>query len=311
MNEFELIAHFFKPTSHHHLSNRLGVGDDAAIIDVPNNQQLVTSIDTLVSGVHFPTDTQPYDIGFKSIAVNLSDMAAMGAIPTAILLSITLPNNDPIWIERFAKGVFTLLDRYQVDLMGGDLSRGPLSITATAMGYVDNNTAIRRQGAAPGDTLYVSGTLGGAAYALNNNTALDALNRPQPRVMLGQALSGIASAAIDISDGIAADIQKLTHASHVGATIHLNQLPLSPLLASCTQKQIQTYVLCGGDDYELCFTVPKTKQAILTQLKDQVDCPFQAIGTITDTKIVEILDQTGKPVIIQHSGFDHFRSDGE
>lgn len=311
MNEFELINHFFKQKQLYHHSNILGSGDDAAIIDVPSDSQLVTSIDTLVAGIHFPIDTHPYDIGYKSIAVNLSDMAAMGATPTAVLLSLTLPSNDASWIELFAQGMFALLSQHHVDLIGGDMSHGPLSISATAMGLVKKHKAITRHGAQIDDHIFISGALGGAAYALQHDTSLTALNQPTPRVALGQALTGIANACIDISDGLTADLEKITTASRVGASIQLDQLPLSPLMTDCTLEQIQQFALCGGDDYELCFTVPDTKLSQLSAIKQKAQCPITAIGKINKSKTVTVLDQSGQSITIKKRGFDHFRSDSD
>ncbi|MCH9643598.1 MAG: thiamine-phosphate kinase [Gammaproteobacteria bacterium] len=306
--EFNLIKNHFTRDKLQQTSNQLGTGDDAAVIEAPDGKQLVTSIDTLVSGIHFPEDTDAFDIGFKAVAVSLSDMAAMGATPTAMLISLTIPDNDENWLELFAKGIFELLNQHQVDLIGGDMSRGPLSISTVAMGLVDKDCAITRSGAQIGDAVYVSGTLGDAAYALLNDQTLAALNRPQPRVLLGQALAGIASAAIDISDGLAADLSKLIEASRVGATVFCQRLPLSSLLLKqCDHEQALQFALSGGDDYELCFTVPQDKIAALEAIQNNIDCDIHCIGAVVDGTALDIIDSDGKSVIIKNAGFDHFK----
>jgi len=239
MDEFELIARYFTPQKISRADVIVDIGDDCAILDIPTTSHLAITTDTLVNGVHFPMETAAFDVGYKSLAVNLSDLAAMGATPAWASLALTLPGYDETWLAEFSRGFFDLATRHGVQLMGGDMTRGPLSITVTALGFVPKNQAIQRQGAKPGDLIYVTDTLGDAGLALSflkNKTAMAAahqhtiltrLNRPEPRIDIGIQLRPIASSAIDISDGLAADLGHILKKNRVGAHIYVDQLPLS------------------------------------------------------------------------------------
>ena len=278
LSEFGLIQRFFTP-SKQRPDVLLGGGDDCALLQVPPGQALAVSIDTLVEGVHFLAGTDPYAIGWKTLAVSLSDLAAMGAEPAWATLALTLPAADPEWLRGFSSGLYAVADRYHVSLVGGDTTRGPLCISLQAHGLVEPDAALRRSGARPGDLIFVTGSLGDAALALRlrqsnrqclpskQQETLDArLDRPQPRVEVGLALRGRASAAIDISDGLRADLGHILAASGVGARIHLDDLPLSSALrACCDEAEALQYALVGGDDYELCFTVPPQRESELVE----------------------------------------------
>jgi thiamine-monophosphate kinase len=288
MNEFSLIRHYFATQTTQRSDVTLGIGDDGAIIDIPSGYQLVITTDTLVAGVHFPVNTQPTDIGHKALAVNLSDLAAMGATPAWVTLALTMPSADRLWIGHFCTGLFRLADAHQVALIGGDLTRGPLSITIQAMGLIPTNQALKRSGAKPGDLIYVTGTLGDAGYALNHlNKSIDVslierLNKPAPRVEIGKKLRRIATAAIDISDGLCADLSHILAASQVGARVNVDLLPLSKELLKATDRASALSLALGaGDDYELCFTVSADQQENLARLLTNTDCNHSYIGTIT------------------------------
>jgi thiamine-monophosphate kinase len=318
-SEFNIIAQYFtQPTKH----TDLGVGDDAALIQVANGMQLATSVDMLVAGTHFFADAAPYDIGWKVLAVNVSDMAAMGAQPKWATLAIALPSINEAWLAEFSRGFFACAQAFNVDLVGGDTTRGPLTISVQIMGEVPIGKALRRDGARAGDDIWVSGSLGDAALALailQNSYKTDAawqedelskwlqcLHRPQPRANLGLALRGLATSCIDVSDGLLADLGHILKASNLGATIYLEQLPVSFYnLNHLDDQMVQQFVLAGGDDYELCFTAPKSKKTEINQLSQQMNLSISCIG--------ETQESTGLVVRYQHQiitphkkGFDHF-----
>lgn len=310
MNEFDIIKNFFANQTRSRNDVMAGIGDDAAIVDVPDNYQLAITTDTLVAGIHFPIETPPFDIGYKSIAVNLSDLAAMGAMPAWITLALTLPQANETWLTEFSRGLFTLANRFNIQLIGGDLTQGPLSITLQAIGLLPKNKALKRNTAKPGDLIYVTNFLGDAALGLqclqkkikipDENYFISRLNQPEPQIEIGQNLLEIANAAIDISDGLSADLQHILTQSNVGAIINVDQLPLSPQMRKAlpTKKAIEL-ALTGGDDYELCFTVPKEKQ---TQLKNAVTC----IGIITEKKELTLHYQNGTSYDGNQAGYQHF-----
>lgn len=316
LHEFDIIQQFFTQPIQDLKNIQLGVGDDAALLTIPSGHQLVTSIDTIVSGIHFPKETPAQDIGHKSLAVSLSDMAAMGAEPSSVLLSITLPTADKTWLTDFSEGFFKLANQYSISLIGGDTSRGPLSITTVANGFVPKTQALYRHKAQVGDLIYVSGTLGDAGLALKelkqNNTniepaLLQQLNYPQPRIELGIALREIASSAIDISDGLAADLEKILLASHLGAIIEAEKLPLSKHMRQLQHKdQVWQLALSAGDDYELCFTVPSAHQQPLKKALASIDCDYTCIGKMTDSDNLDILDSSGQSIKLQTNGYQHF-----
>lgn len=317
LSEFDLIARYFtRPVTRNDVV--LGVGDDAALIKVPEGRQLVVAVDTLVAGRHFPDDTGAYDIGWKALAVNLSDLAAMGAIPAWATLSLTLPEVDEDWLQAFAEGFYALADRCQVALVGGDTTRGPLSVTVQLQGYIQPGKALRRDAAVSGHALFVSGTLGDAACALQQLQAgadvdedlLERLNRPQPRVALGQSLGGVAAACIDISDGLLADLGHILETSGCGATLWPERLPASDALKELPCEQRLACQYNGGDDYELCFTVaPENYAALLTLLREQ-SLAVTEIGVIDSHPGIRSQYEDGRVVKPQIHGFDHFRTGG-
>ena len=318
LSEFELIDRFFRRPPRHAI---LGVGDDAALIAPKQGHELAVSVDMLVSGRHFFADVDPEALGHKTLAVNLSDMAAMGATPRWALLAGALPAADPAWLAAFARGFFALAEAFEVDLIGGDTTRGPLALCVTILGEVPAGRALLRSAARPGDAIYVSGQLGDAALALAHRhgriglVAEDlahceaALLRPTPRVALGEHLRGLAGAAIDVSDGLVGDLGHILDASGVGATIEIGLLPRSPVLerrlAGGERTLALECLLAGGDDYELCFTAPA--QADLQPLARQIDLELTRIGTIEGRAGLVVHDEHGRPLEKLPAAFDHFR----
>jgi len=303
-NESDLI-HFFKQQAQAHSKFiHTSIGDDAAILDIPQNHQLVSSIDTSISGVHFPPETDPADIAYKSLAVSMSDMAAMGAEPIGILLALTVPALNEAWIKAFAKGFFECANEFKVPLIGGDTTQGPLSISTVLHGIVPQNQALLRSGAQVDDLIYVSGQLGNAALALqhwregklSDPLLKQALNRPTPRIELGLALRSIATSAIDLSDGLAQDLQRILTASKVGADLELDKLPTT----------VQRHALNGGDDYELCFTVPQKHQLEIEGIEKTLKLKLSCIGSITKERDLKIYDKEKKIVKLESKGYEHF-----
>ncbi len=300
----------------------LGIGDDGAVLDVPAGQSLVVSIDTLVEGVHFARDTSPADIGWKSLAVNLSDLAAMGAAPAWVTLALTLPKADADWLRGFLDGFADLARQQGVALVGGDITRGPLSISVQAHGLLPTGQALTRSGARAEDEIWVSGTLGDAACALASLSQgesarsarlaglLQRLHRPEPRTAAGQALRGLANAAIDLSDGLLADLDHVIKASNVGAQLWLDQLPasaaLSELVAVSGRWDLQ---LTGGDDYELCFTASPERHKEVLAAMAVVDVPAAVIGVITHSRELKVFDTEGRLYHPKRKGWAHFESD--
>jgi len=296
---------------------RLGVGDDAAVVEVPPGQQLVVTTDMLVAGRHFPEATEPEAIGHKVLAVNLSDLAAMGAEPAWVTLAISLPAADAVWLAAFCRGFLDLARAHRVALVGGDTVRGPLVVTVQAMGFVPAGAAVCRAGARPGDGVFVTGTLGDAALGLQSlegRLALDPemarlararLERPSPRVREGLALRGLASAMIDISDGLLADLGHVLAASGVGAAIDLRRVPLSAAYRAFLRQggDLQP-ALTFGDDYELCFTASPTDHASVRAALDALGCAVQQIGTVTLEP--GLVDERGEALAA--AGHDHFRA---
>ena len=292
----------------------LGIGDDAALLQVPADRQLVVSMDTLNAGVHFPDDTPPAAIGWKALAVNLSDLAAMGAQPAWCTLSLSLPQADAAWIDAFLDGFLALAERYDVALVGGDTTRGALSIGVTVHGLVEPGRALRRDGARVGDDVWVTGTPGDAAAALAAKlagAALDRglrerLDRPTPRVEAGRALPNVANACIDVSDGLLADLGHVCAASGVGAEVELERLPASPALARFPAATRWPWQAGGGDDYELCFSAsPERRDAVLQALRDAAT-PATRIGRIVAGDAVRALDPAGAEWQPLRSGYAHF-----
>lgn len=319
LSEFQLIESFFERHSPSREDVALGIGDDAALLQVPEGMVLAVAMDTLIEGVHFPHNTSPSAIGHKALAVNLSDLAAMGAEPAWATLSLSMPEVDEQFLQGFCEGLFSLATEHGVALVGGDTVRGPLVVTLQAHGLIPQGEALTRSGARPGDLLYVSGCLGDAAAGLNlvqqNDTEGDArhhlrerLDRPTPRLLLGQQLRGVATSCIDISDGLCADLRHLMERSHLGAVIDSSLLPLSPQLLSLFDAATASdFALYGGDDYELCFTVPEQKESELLHLTTTLDVPLTRIGEVNNE--VGVLRVDGK--VVTGSGYDHFRGSDE
>ncbi|HEX7044003.1 MAG TPA: thiamine-phosphate kinase [Burkholderiales bacterium] len=319
MTEFELIRTFFASPPLARADVAVPVGDDAAAVDVPAGMQAVLTTDVLVAGVHFFEDVDPAALGHKALAVNLSDLAAMGAEPAWFLLDLTLPRVDTAWLAAFAQGMYALARRHEVQLIGGDTSRGPLAIAVTAVGLVPRGAALRRAGARPGDGVYVTGTLGDAAFALAERTGTprctaaeralldERLERPTPRVVEGLALRGVASSAIDVSDGLLADLGHVLAASGVGARLRLEAIPLSAVYRRHLHEIGWEAALAGGDDYELCFTVPAANEAALAALAAERGLAVTRIGEITAGEELAIYDETGRRYEPARRGHEHFR----
>jgi thiamine-monophosphate kinase len=282
--------------------------------------ELVISTDMLVGGRHFFADAQPYTVGWKALAVNLSDMAAMGAAPRWATLSLALPSADEEWLEAFARGFLDLAGRYDVDLIGGDTTHGPLNICVQIMGEAPAGKALRRSGARPGDEVWMSGALGDAAFALayqlgetplaapDRDAVLARLNCPQPRVALGQALIDVASSAIDVSDGLVADLGHIAQRSGVRAVIECARVPLSQALQRASDSALaQRCALTGGDDYELCFTASPARREMLVDAGARLGVPVTRIGRIEPGSGVAVLEASGAQMEIERGGYDHFR----
>jgi thiamine-monophosphate kinase len=293
----------------------LGIGDDAALLRVPPGKLLVVATDTLNIDVHFPADTAPADIGWKALAVNLSDLAAMGAQPAWCTLSLSLPHADEAWVDGFLDGFLALAKQHDVALVGGDTTRGPLSICVTLHGLVDPDGVLRRDAARVGDEIWVTGTLGDAAAALvqlRAGGAADAalrarLDQPTPRIKIAQILAGIAHAGIDLSDGLLADLGHVCTASNVGAMIELEALPASPMLAERFNAEArQVLQASGGDDYELCFTAAPMQREAIGQLARGHDIAITRIGRIIAGSGVNCVDARGQIWHAPRSGYVHF-----
>jgi len=318
LSEFDIIARFFTRQGAYRDDVVLGVGDDAALLKVPKDRQLVLAVDTLVAGRHFPEDTAAFDIGWKALAVNLSDFAAMGATPAWATLSLTMPAVDKDWLQAFADGFYSLAEQYQVALVGGDTTRGPLSVSVQLQGYIEPGKVLRRDAAKPGQALFVSGTLGDAACALHQlqSGAVDAfvferLNRPEPRVALGQLLGGVAAAAIDVSDGLLADLGHILEASRCGATLYPERLPASSALQNLPAGEVLEYQCNGGDDYELCFSVAPERRAQLDALLQQQGLSVAEIGVIDAQPGLRCKLPDGRIITPAIHGFDHFLTDDD
>jgi thiamine-monophosphate kinase len=313
--EFALIELIRKRCDVTRADVRLGIGDDAALLAVPSGRLLAISTDTLVAGVHFPHEATARDIGWKALAANLSDLAAMGAEPAWATLALTLPSADARWVEEFADGFAELAREHRVALVGGDTTQGPLSITVTIHGFVPQGAALTRAGAQVGDGVYVTGTLGDAAAGLRQQSSkpgcdpqlLERLHRPAPRAAQGLRLRGRATACIDVSDGLAADLRHICVASGVGAQIDADALPASPeLIAAFGMDERRALQLAGGDDYELCFTAPEALAYDLLRDLAESGCAATRIGRIVADAGVDVRDAHGNPVELPKRGWEHF-----
>ncbi len=300
----------------------LGIGDDAAVLIVPEHHQLIQSVDTLVAGVHFPIETSAEDIAYKALAVNLSDMAAMGAEPAWFTLAITLSDDNEVWLEAFSKSLSALAKKYNIQLIGGDTTNGPLCISITINGFVPEGKALTRNKAQATDKIYVSGTIGDAALALaawqgqcllrkeSISYLNEKLNRPKPQIELGLLLRDYATSCIDISDGLVADIMHVTDSSQVGAKIYFEKIPLSKEFNFnlTDDALIIPLVLSGGDDYQLCFTIPVTKQTEFDKVVKENKISVTCIGEIESQSGVRCI-KNNKEIDIQDAGYEHFTND--
>jgi len=314
--EFELIAKYFRPLAG---PEGLGLIDDAAVITPPAGFDLVITMDLLVEGVHFMPGDAPADIAYKSLAVNISDLAAKGATPAHYFLGLSLPaEKTGDWLAAFAAGLGAAQRGFDITLAGGDTteSRGDVMISITAMGTVPSGAMIKRSGARVGDGVYVSGTLGDAGLGLkiargelaNNDFLLGRYRRPEPRLRLGAALAGLARACADVSDGLMADLGHICAASGVGASIEEVHLPVSAPTAALVQSNpsLRALVYAGGDDYELVFTVAKENHARLMEIADELDLPISRIGLIIGSGNIELIDKHGELVQTSNQGYQHF-----
>ena len=318
MTEFDLIEQYFKKQVRPAPGVVEGIGDDAALLKVPEGHILAVSTDTLINGVHFPVNTSAYDIGYKSLAVNLSDMAAMGANPLWTTLSLTLPDNDEGWISEFTMGFLKLANLHEVTLVGGDLSHGSLTITVQILGSIPEGCEIKRSGAVPGNSIYVTGQLGMASYSLSilmgeqpeirhpPEDCLNRLNRPEPRVKIGIALRKLASAAIDVSDGLAADLGHLLKSSSVGAEINIQKLPFHEALKCMPEDKIRTYCLNRGDDYELCFTSDHCNHETVKNIGKEYGCQITRIGKIIIGNGLNWISSNAEKIELDTNGYRHF-----
>lgn len=312
MSEFCLIAQHFAAATAAHCDTVVGIGDDAAISQPPVGCQLVSCLDTLVAGRHFPLSTSAFAIGWKSVAVNLSDLAAMGATPYAILLGISLPSADEVWLGEFSRGLGAVCQRFGVQLIGGDTTQSDtLTISVTALGWVPKGQAICRRGAQVGDMVCVSGDMGSASFALQqvlqgkSSDLQNALDLPMPQVKLGQALRGFASSMIDISDGLAQDLGHILAASDIGAVINLAKIPTHPLLQTLPNLEKWQYQLNGGDDYQLCFTIACDKLAEFEQMHSELSQHIHPIGEIIAGSAMQLFDGQTR-VHLTTQGYQHF-----
>ncbi|MDQ3565547.1 MAG: thiamine-phosphate kinase [Pseudomonadota bacterium] len=317
LSEFEIIDRYFRPRPPDRPEVVIGVGDDAAILRVPGCRDLAITVDTLVAGTHFSDDAEPEAIGHKALAVSLSDLAAMGAEPLCATLALTLPQADEKWLERFSGGFFHLARRHALDLVGGNISRGPLTVSVTAHGILPEGGALRRIGAQPGDAIFVTGSLGDAALALEalggshpeiapyTDYLRTRLHRPAPRVAQGVLLRSLASSAIDVSDGLATDLGHILAANAVGAVIELDRLPRSSALQALPELPRQwELALGGGEDYELCFTVPEIQADKLGP--DLGGVWITRIGQIQRREGLRFIDPRGTAFVPRFHGFRHF-----
>lgn len=328
VSEFEIINRYFasRAVADEHII--LGIGDDAAIVSMPADQQLVVSIDTLISGVHFPVPTSAADIAWKALAVNLSDLAAMGAKPAWFTLALSLPEVKHNWLAAFSESLADISSAYRIPLIGGDTTRGPLSITIQVAGQVKTGRALLRSGAKVGDQIFLSGSIGDAALGLHllqqqsdslaetdylSRDLIRRLNRPEPRIELGQALSGIASACIDISDGLFADLSHILKASAVGARLQQAQIPLSEAAQQflTDNPSLRSSIYNRGDDYELCFCVAAEKCGQLEAIAKEQYCSLSHIGEIISGDDLQLFDTQNNRLDYDHDSYDHFMNKHE
>jgi len=320
LSEFDLIARYFTRPIRQDGPVALGAGDDCALLAPAPGMQLAISSDMLVEGRHFFPGAEPRSLGHKCLAVNLSDLAAMGARPVAFTLALSLPVAEPDWLAAFSEGMLALAEQHRCELIGGDTTKGPLNICITIFGEVPPDQALRRDAAQPGDDIWISGTVGDARLALagyRNELALPSevlavaaprMHAPAPRVALGQALHGIARAAIDISDGLAGDLGHILKRSGAGATLCVDDLPAGPALAGREQDLRRRFTLAGGDDYELCFTAAPERRDEVLAAASRSATPVTRVGRIDKVPGLRLVDAGGAPLALQAASFDHFAS---
>jgi thiamine-monophosphate kinase len=319
LSEFELIHRFFQRPTVRDPHVVLGIGDDCALLQPSPGMQMAISSDMLVAGRHFFADADPTSLGHKALAVNLSDLAAMGARPLSFTLALALPEANPVWLQAFADGMFALADAHECRLIGGDTTKGPLNICITVFGEIPPDCALRRSAAKAGDDIWVSGQLGDARLALAHlqgevrlsdadfAAVAPRLHTPQPRIALGLALRGIAHAALDVSDGLSGDLQHILDSSKLGASLKLAQLPISPVLRAHPLERQYAYALGGGDDYELCFTAPPNKRDAVLEAARLCSTAVSRIGHIQSVSGLRLLDANGKALALTVPSFDHFK----
>lgn len=314
--EFDIIQQYFSKITNNqqaeHIS--LAIGDDAAIVDLPQGQELVICTDTLNEGIHFPKTTPAYDIAYKALTVNLSDIAAMGATPKWFTLNISLPDINESWIENFSQGLADIALQYNVKLIGGDTTRGPLSISITLAGHIKKNQALTRSAAKVGDNVYLTGCTGEAAFGLaciQNNIEhrskdyfISRLNKPTARVEFAQSLVNVANACIDVSDGLVADAKHIAESSHVGINLYMNQITLPNLKNKELARQ---YALAGGDDYELVFTMPVDSLNKLEDIKRKLSIKINCIGEVVEQTGVRVFDEKNIKIDLDETGYQHFK----
>ena len=326
ISEFDIISRFFDGRGPQRADVTRGIGDDGAVLRVPPGQELVAVLDTLVKGVHFPDNTPAEAIGYKALAVNLSDLAAMGAEPAWFSLGLTLPGRDMGWLEQFSAGLFGLAGRHGLQLVGGDTTRGPLTVTIQAHGFVPCGGACSRAGAREGDDVYVTGTLGDAGLALmaiagryrvagsGGEYLRDRLERPVPRVALGMALRGLVHAMVDVSDGLLADLGHVLRASGVGARISVERIPLSRAMQAARdelgERQCLDLALSAGDDYELCFVAPPSSRGEIMRLAEAHGCSCSRIGVVESGGRLVCVREDGRVYRTGRRGYDHFADAG-
>jgi thiamine-monophosphate kinase len=320
LSEFDLIKQYFQRQRTPRAGTVLGIGDDCALLAPAAGMQLAVSSDMLVEGRHFFTGADPVTLGHKCLAVNLSDLAAMGAVPLGFTLALSLAAADPVWLEGFSRGLFALADAFECELVGGDTTRGPLNVCITIFGELSPGQALRRDAARAGDDIWISGTLGDARLALGaylNELTLDRddlarasarLHAPTPRVALGRALAGgaLAHAALDISDGLVGDLGHILAASKVGATLDLDALPAGPVLARQPVDLRRRFTAAGGDDYELCFTAPASQRDAILAAGAACGTAVTRVGLIEAQPGLRLVDGAGDPLSLDLRGWDHF-----
>lgn len=320
LSEFDLIKQYFTRQRAQRATTLLGIGDDCALLAPSAGKLLAVSSDMLVEGRHFIQGADPVTLGHKCLAVNLSDLAAMGATPLGFTLALALPAADPVWLDGFSRGLFALADAFDCELVGGDTTKGPLNICITIFGELTPGQALRRAAAQPGDDIWISGTLGDARLALAGylgELALDEdalaragtrLHAPTPRVALGRLLAegGLAHAALDISDGLVGDLGHILNASKVGATLDLDALPAGPVLARQPRELRRRFSAAGGDDYELCFTAPAAQHAAIVAAGARCGTAVTRVGRIEAEAGLRMVDGDGRPLELDLRGWDHF-----